>query len=116
MWITVAPGLFVLLWASGFPITRLGLEYAEPFTILTMPSAGPIAGLHDRMPVMLDDVAMEYWLAGEDDKNPPALRELKATEYADALTSWPVARRVNHARNEGPELIEPLDTDSDESA
>lgn len=39
VWITVAPGLFVLLWASGFPISRLGLGFAEPFTILTMRSA-----------------------------------------------------------------------------
>ena len=31
--------MFVLLWASGFPITRLGLAYAEPFTLLTMRSA-----------------------------------------------------------------------------
>lgn len=29
-----APFLFILLWASGFPVTRLGLEYSGPFTIL----------------------------------------------------------------------------------
>lgn len=34
-----APFLFILTWASGFPITRLGLEYAEPFTILWIRSA-----------------------------------------------------------------------------
>ena len=38
LWITAAPGMFVLLWASGFPITRLGLGFAEPFTLLTMRS------------------------------------------------------------------------------
>jgi drug/metabolite transporter (DMT)-like permease len=34
-----APLLFIVSWASGFPITRLGLEYAEPFTILWIRSA-----------------------------------------------------------------------------
>ena len=38
LWITAAPGMFVLLWASGFPITRLGLGFAEPFMLLTMRS------------------------------------------------------------------------------
>ena len=38
-----APFLFILTWASGFPITRWGLEYAEPFTILWMRSALVVA-------------------------------------------------------------------------
>ena len=83
-------------------------DTVETFTILTLPSAGPIAGIHDRMPVMLDDVTAEYWLAGEGD-NPPALRELKATEYAEALTSWRVTRAANNARNDVPDLVEPID-------
>ena len=29
-----APFLFILTWASGFPITRFGLEFTEPFTLL----------------------------------------------------------------------------------
>lgn len=39
----VAPLLFVLTWASGFPITRFGLEFAEPFTILWIRSAVLVA-------------------------------------------------------------------------
>jgi drug/metabolite transporter (DMT)-like permease len=31
-----APGVFVLLWASGFVGTKLGLAYAEPFTFLSL--------------------------------------------------------------------------------
>jgi len=31
-----APGVFVLLWASGFVFTKLGLGYAEPFTFLSL--------------------------------------------------------------------------------
>src|SRR5664279_6213328 len=31
-----APGVFVLLWASGFVGAKLGLPYAEPMTFLTV--------------------------------------------------------------------------------
>jgi len=32
----VAPGIFVLLWATGFLIAKLGVPYAQPLTILAM--------------------------------------------------------------------------------
>lgn len=88
-------------------------DTVETFTILTMPSSGPIGHLHDRMPVMLDDVSAEYWLAGDGD-NPPALRELRVDDYAQALTSWRVTKLVNNARNESPDLIDPLADEGDD--
>ena len=39
LWIILAPVLFVLLWASGFPVTKLGLQFIEPFTLLATRSA-----------------------------------------------------------------------------
>ena len=33
-WTMAAPGIFVLLWSTGFIGARLGLPYAEPFTFL----------------------------------------------------------------------------------
>lgn len=39
MLVRAMPLLFILSWASGFPITRLGLEYTEPFTLLWIRSA-----------------------------------------------------------------------------
>jgi drug/metabolite transporter (DMT)-like permease len=35
-WRRLAPGLFVLLWASGFLTAKLGLPYARPFTLLLL--------------------------------------------------------------------------------
>ena len=35
-WITFAPGLFVLLWSTGFIFTKFGIPYAEPFTFLAI--------------------------------------------------------------------------------
>lgn len=33
-WQLFMPGLFVLLWSSGFIVTKLGVQFAEPFTFL----------------------------------------------------------------------------------
>jgi drug/metabolite transporter (DMT)-like permease len=43
LFVRAMPFLFILSWASGFPITRLGLEYTEPFTLLWVRSAIVIA-------------------------------------------------------------------------
>lgn len=37
--IAAAPALFVLCWASGFPVVKFGLGYIEPFTLLALRSA-----------------------------------------------------------------------------
>lgn len=41
--IAAAPGLFVLLWSTGFIGARLGLPYAEPLTFLTLRAAAAVA-------------------------------------------------------------------------
>lgn len=43
LWIVCAPGMFVIFWASGFPVSRLGLDYAEPLTLLSIRSAINVA-------------------------------------------------------------------------
>ena len=40
--IIAAPGLFVILWASGFIGARLGLPYAEPLTFLFLRMFGAV--------------------------------------------------------------------------
>ena len=35
-WPVVAPGLFVVLWSTGFIGAKLGVPYVEPFTFLTL--------------------------------------------------------------------------------
>jgi drug/metabolite transporter (DMT)-like permease len=41
--IAAAPMLFVFCWASGFPAIKFGLEFIEPFTLLTVRSALNVA-------------------------------------------------------------------------
>jgi putative SOS response-associated peptidase YedK len=72
--------------------------------ILTKAAEGPVAEIHDRMPVVLPDAAHAGWLD-------PALKDASAYAREHALarefTHHPVSKRVNNARNEGADLIEP---------
>ena len=40
--VLVAPGTFVILWASGFIGAKLGLPYAEPLTFLLLRMIGAV--------------------------------------------------------------------------
>lgn len=98
--------------ASGEPFAFAGLwerwrdresgEALETATIVTTAARGFIAELHDRMPVVLSRVQGDRWLDGEDG----VLEE--AAAHPPALRAWAVDRKVNSARNEGAELIEPV--------
>lgn len=76
-------------------------ETLETATLITTEANEFLAPLHHRMPVILEPDRAERWLAGDD--------ELIGTARQDCprLRAWPVDRRVNNARNEGDELIEP---------
>lgn len=121
-WVTTVTGKqpYYMSRQDDSPMAMAGLwEYwqdddqpLETFTILTMDAVGSVADVHHRMPVMLDDVATEHWLAG-DGANPPSLRELNADQRAAELHSWAVSKHVNNARNEDAALIQPIDLSTD---
>lgn len=73
--------------------------------LLTKAAEGPAAEVHDRMPVVFADAAHAGWLE-------PGLQDATAFARAHAqshgFVHFPVSKRVNNARNEGAELIEPL--------
>ena len=35
-WLRVAPVLFLLFWSAGFPVSKIGIQYAAPFTFLAL--------------------------------------------------------------------------------
>ena len=35
-WLKAAPFIFLLLWSAGFPVAKLGLEHANPMTLLAL--------------------------------------------------------------------------------
>ncbi|MGH3826025.1 MAG: SOS response-associated peptidase [Pseudonocardiaceae bacterium] len=74
--------------------------------VLTTDAVGPLAEIHDRMPLLLPAPAWQAWL--DPDRADPG--ELLAQPLAvPALELRPVPTAVNNVRREGPELIERLE-------
>jgi len=104
--------------ASGEPFGMAGLweswddrdsgEQIESCTIVTADAVPAIRHIHDRMPAVLSAEEGDRWLdPGNHDV--AALGQLLAAREAQAFLARPVSRRVNDARNEGPDLVEPVD-------
>jgi putative SOS response-associated peptidase YedK len=73
--------------------------------ILTKAAEGPAAEIHDRMPVVLPDEAHAGWLDAE---LKDAAEYARVHALAREFMLYAVSKRVNNARNEGADLIEPL--------
>jgi len=103
---------------GGGTLAMAGLwsVWKDPATGLWVPSAAvvtthanaTVGELHDRMPVILAPGAWAEWL-NPDELDPGYLRSLLVPAPEDALAIVPVSMRVNSVRNDGPDLIEPLD-------
>jgi putative SOS response-associated peptidase YedK len=76
------------------------------FTIVTAGPNAQVAGLHDRMPVVVDEDAWATWLDPALD-DPAELQGLLEPNEDVDLRIVPVSRLVNDVRNDGPELIQP---------
>jgi len=75
-------------------------------TIITTNANSLVSDIHTRMPVILDTVAQDQWLAP--DTTPAALKTLLRPFPADEMQSWPVDKAVGNVRNEGEGLINSL--------
>jgi putative SOS response-associated peptidase YedK len=76
-------------------------------SILTREADGPAAEVHDRMPVVLAREAEAAWLDPALTRGTEALA-LARRHSVTGFAHHPVSTRVNNARSEGAELIEPL--------
>lgn len=73
----------------------------DTFTILTTEPNDLMAGLHTRMPVILDPSNYERWLVTSSSE----VDELFEPFESDAMHAWPVGQTVGNVRNQGIELI-----------
>ena len=73
-------------------------------TIITTDSAGPLAEIHDRMPLTISEADWDRWL---DPDAPIDEGLLRGHGDLDRIEIREVSRLVNSVRNNGPELIEP---------
>ena len=100
--------------ASGEPFAFAGLwehwqakdsaESLQTTALITTAANAFMTTVHDRMPVILQPATADRWLAGDNQ----VLDDVTAN--APELQAWPVDRRVNNARNEGPDLIKRQDS------
>ncbi len=84
------PLLFAALW-------RPSTTGSREFVIVTVDANADVRAIHDRMPAILADGALDAWLDGAD---PPAL----APE--GTLAARPVSQRVNSVKNDDPACLD----------
>jgi putative SOS response-associated peptidase YedK len=75
----------------------------ESCTIIVTEGNALAKRIHDRMPVILDPADHDRWL------DVSAGAELLRPYPAEKMTCYPVAKGVGNVKNQGPELIEPID-------
>ena len=102
---------FAIARRDGEPVAFGGMweEWRSPegetlrtFATLTTDAAPPLSLIQDRMPVIFDRADWRLWLGEEEGDVTALLRPLPV----DRLRAWPVDRKVNSVRNDGPELLE----------
>lgn len=94
------------LWATWRPS---GADAAQPplvtCAVLTTDAVGPLAEIHDRMPLVLPRRAWAAWLDPDSD-DPGSLLAPPRADLVAALELRPVSTAVNDVRRGGPELVE----------
>lgn len=73
-------------------------------TIITTDAVGELAGIHDRMPLVVGGRDWDRWL---DPDEPAAADLLAGPPDISGIEMREVSTLVNNVRNNGPELIEP---------
>ena len=108
---------YFIAFADGQPFGMAGLweRWRDPATgeplesccIVTTSPAPAIAHVHDRMPVIVPPEAYAEWLDPKNEATDRMARLFEPCRRPD-LRARAVSRRVNDARNQGPELVEPI--------
>jgi putative SOS response-associated peptidase YedK len=83
-------------------------EWQRTFTIVTTRPNAFMAPIHDRMPVVIPPASWAEWLDPAP-RDPGELRALLEPRDDVTLAAYPVSSLVNSVRNNGPELIAPVD-------
>jgi putative SOS response-associated peptidase YedK len=78
--------------------------------IITTNANELVEPIHDRMPVALPESEWDAWL-DRDNKDVDALQRLLVPVPADEMEAWPVSTLVSKADNNGPELLDRVDSE-----
>ena len=93
------------IWEAWKPKLDPESDWIRTFALLTG-GAGIVSGsIHDRQPVILPPDRLGPWLDGSPDKALNVLDDLPVAP----LAYYPVTPDVGSVRNQGPEMVKPLD-------
>jgi putative SOS response-associated peptidase YedK len=108
---------FAVVREDGRPMALAGLwagwkdedtgEIIRSFTVVTTTPNALMAPIHNRMPVVIPESAWDRWL-DPTLADPSELKGLLVPAEDGWLEAYPVSRRVNDVRNDGPDLVAPL--------
>ena len=76
-------------------------------TVITTDAEDDVGKIHDRMPLMVERDRWAAWLDPRTDKE--SVLDLLVPAAPGELEAYPVSTMVNAVKNNGPELLEPLD-------
>jgi putative SOS response-associated peptidase YedK len=102
---------YVIAMKSGAPFALAGLwegwrrpngEILRTFCIVTTKANELLAGIHDRMPVILPADAYDQWLSPLD----PDPRDLLMPYPSEPMVVWPISPRVNKTDNDDGAILE----------
>ena len=98
-----SPFVFAGIWQdpNEFPESDV-----PEYSIITTQAPPSIRDIHDRMPVILDSAAWDFWLSDTEDTE--GLQDVLRPLADDQLQAYPVSKRVNNAQNDDEKLIEPV--------
>lgn len=78
-------------------------------TVLTTSASDDLGEIHDRTPLL---VPRDEWTRWLDPEVPHPGDDLLVPGVAGVLDAWPVGPRVGDVRNDGPELVAPVEPDA----
>jgi putative SOS response-associated peptidase YedK len=79
-------------------------EIVRTFCVITTDANQLLAGIHDRMPVILDGESFDRWLSPLE----PDPRDLLVPYPSEPMRMWPISTRVNKPDNDDASILERL--------
>jgi putative SOS response-associated peptidase YedK len=93
------------LWTAWKDPKQPNSQVMHTVVALTTDANDMVSRVHHRMPVLLDPSGVANWL---EEKNNKPLAQIQIVDN-DALVVCAVSTKVNNSRNNGSELIDPID-------
>ena len=109
-WQTETRDPFLVRRAHGEPFTLAGVwdtwNDKQTCAVITTASHGPLARIHDRMPLVIDAERRAAWLHGGKEEAAAIVAENDIEKKE--LSIQPISKHVNNVKNDDPRCIEPL--------